>query len=257
MKNISIRSPGRFGNFIIKLKNALHIALFYDYNIILPDHKFLNTKYIVINKNITQNNKTLRDQDDFYYRDRIANIDKSLFQQNKEKVSTLINEICSIKKETPFGENDLLIHIRSGDICSGGGAHHAYLTPPLSYYTNIIKKNKFDTIYLVAEDKKNPCIIKLLEIYPDIKFKIQTLEEDIKLILRAKNIIISFGTFIPGILTFSNICKKVYSPSYFIPEIAESIIIDYIELSEYYNMMMPWKNSKEQNMLMLSYCLKE
>ena len=51
--NITIPHAHRFGNFLICIKNAIHIALFYNYNVILPKHAFINTTYIVINKNIT------------------------------------------------------------------------------------------------------------------------------------------------------------------------------------------------------------
>ena len=49
--------------------------------------------------------------------------------------------------------NDIVIHIRSGDIFSNK-PDSFYLPPPLSFYVNILKNKKFDKIILVSEDKK-------------------------------------------------------------------------------------------------------
>ena len=58
--NIEIRGQaGRLGNFLMQIKHALHIALHNNYNVILPKHKFINTTYIVINKNISIGEKKI------------------------------------------------------------------------------------------------------------------------------------------------------------------------------------------------------
>ena len=43
---------GRLGNNIHQLKNVIQIGIYYNYNIILPNHSFFNTNYIVFNKDI-------------------------------------------------------------------------------------------------------------------------------------------------------------------------------------------------------------
>ena len=42
---------GRLGNNIIQLINVLSIALYYNYNIIIPPHAFFNKQFININNN--------------------------------------------------------------------------------------------------------------------------------------------------------------------------------------------------------------
>ena len=54
-------------------------------------------------------------------------------------------------------ENDVVIHIRSGDIFNKC-PHPVYIMPPLSYYVNILNEKNFNKIYLVAADKLNPFI---------------------------------------------------------------------------------------------------
>ena len=178
MKNIEIKQSGRFGNFLMRLKNCIHIALFYNFNVILPKHNFVNTTYIVINKNITLENDKIIDSNNFFYRNKINNIDIKLFNINEDKVKTIIKNILLFPTNlTPLGINDLVIHIRSGDLFIKSVPHPRYLTPPISYYKNIIDQNKnYENIYIIAEDCINPCINKLLEIYPTIKFKIQSLQ---------------------------------------------------------------------------------
>ena len=175
-----------------------------------------------------------------------------LFQKNKDTVITILNDIFIFKNIPPLGNNDLVIHIRSGDIFRGTGAHIGYLSPPLSYFKNIIEQNNYDNIYLVAEDTVNPCINRLLELYPRIIFKIQTLEQDIKLILAATNIVISIGTFIPELLNLSNNIKNIYRPSYVYCN-KPDCKIHITDLNEYKKSMLPWKNTPKQHEIMVNY----
>lgn len=256
MKNLNIKACGKIGNFIVQLSNAIKIAMFYNYNVIVPDHPYINTTYIVINNNVNLHNEKITDPNDFFYTNKIKNIDIKLFKMNIEKTCEILKNSFNIKNEISLDDNDLLIHIRSSDIF-GVNPHPAYLTPPLSYYVNIINKNNFNEIYLIAEDRINPCINKLLELYPKIKFKIQSLEEDVKLILGAKNVVMGFGTFIPSLLLVSDNIKKLYKPSYMnndeLDILNRIIKVFNIELSVYKTRMTPWKNTLEQRKFMLTY----
>ena len=257
MKNIMIKTDGYTGNFIQRIYNVLRIALFYNYNVILPENKLINTTYIVINKNIDKNFEKITDKNCFMNTETIENIDRSLFELNKERSIEIMKDIFVIKPDNILGKNDLLIHIRSRDLFNYN-IETFYICPPLSYYVDIIEKNNYDKIYLIAEDRKNPCINKLIELYPNIIFKLQSLENDIKLILDAENIVISCGTFITSLLLLSNKCKNIYIPSC-APEwtrraISNNINKYFIELPEYCKKIGPyWKNTPEQNELMISY----
>ena len=256
MKNIDIRVCRKIGNFIIMLSNAIKIALFYNYNVIIPNHPYINTTYIVINNDINLNNEKIIDPHNFFYTTKVKNIDIKLFKKNTLKTLEILKSCFALKNEIQLGDNDLLIHIRSSDIF-GDNPHPSYLTPPLSYYVNIIDKNNFNEIYLIAEDRINPCINRLLQLYPKIKFKIQSLEEDVKLILGAKNVVMGFGTFIPSLLLVSDNIKELYKPSYMNNDetdmLNKMIKVFNIELSAYKKRMTPWKNTLEQRKFMLTY----
>jgi hypothetical protein len=249
--NLKIEQAGRLGNFLIQIKNSLHIAFYYNYNVILPVHSLLNTTYIIINKEVTLGNKIITDKSNFFYKRLIQNIDKCVFDINADKIIMIMKDIFKIKNISPLENNELVIHIRSGDIFKLK-PHSGYIMPPLSYYTNIIEQKKYKNIYLLAEDCINPCINQLLQLYPTIIFKLQSLEEDIKIILAARNIVMSFGTFIPSLLMLSNNKKNVYSPSYSgynNPDCRVHIT----DLQEYHNIMTPWRNTVEQREIMLTY----
>jgi len=250
--NINISKALRLGNFFIQINNALHIALYYNYNIILPKHEFLNTTYVIINKDVTPEAEQITNCDYFFTRNKIENVDDSIFYINSDKVLTIMKDIFVFNYISPLGNNDLLLHIRSGDIFSDNTPHPCYIMPPLSYYKNIIDQNNYDNIYLIAEDRLNPCINRLLELYPKIMFKLQPLEEDVKMVMAACNVVISYGTFIPSLLNLSNNIKNIYCPSYFVcGKVGSNTHVT--DLSKYQAIMSPWKNTPDQKITLLEY----
>lgn len=258
MKNIKIgRWVGRLGNNIIQLSNLIQIALYYNYNIILPKHKHFNTTYIKINDKVTIDTpETFINPTHFFYRHRIVGIDKNLFNENINETRKILKECFNIKTNdiTPLGSKDVVIHIRSSDIFVK--PHPMYVLPPLSYYINIMKNINFDRIVIISDNKKNPCIDKLLQLYPNIEYKQKSLDDDIKLLLGAKYVIESFGTFTPSLLLFSPFVKHIYKPSYQFSgpiNYDDNITIHRINLSDYHKKMGKWWNKPEQVELMMTY----
>jgi hypothetical protein len=234
----------RLGNNIIQLRNVLAIGIYYGYNIEIPKHKFFNRTYIEITKETKNNTEIFIDKQgsNFFYRNKITNFPQNIYTLNQDKIKEILLDLFTIKYDSlkKLNDNDVVIHIRSGDIFHNN-IHPLYICPPLSYYIDIIEKNNFESIYLVAEDTKNPCINKLLELYPKIIFKNCSLEEDIKIILSSVNIIGSFGTFIPALSDLTYNIKKIYMPDYT------------FEYAHYRSLMFPWKNTPEQLNIMLNY----
>ena len=245
---------GRLGNNMIQLLNVISIGLYYNYNIIIPYHKYFIEKYIVLNKNVTDHNKVITNNDQFFRKHKIKNIDSHLFDDTniKNKAVVILKSIFSFQEITPLNNNNIVIHIRSGDIFKTD-PNTNYPPPPLSYYINILNNNHFENIYLIAEDTRNPTINKLLELYPNIRFKIQSLNDDIRLLLSSPNVIMSVGTFVPMLLTISNNIKNVYKTSFETGPIGSHITIHNTNLKEYYKKMFPWKNTEEQRKLMMTY----
>lgn len=261
---------GRLGNNIIQIKNAIQIGLYYNYKTItIPYSVFFNTTIINISdennkSNINNNDETIiTDENNFFYETKIKNINIELFKLNIDKTIIILKKIFKISGKLKLNDNDIVIHIRGGDIFTNN-PHPLYIMPPLSYYTTILNNNNFNKIYLIAEDTFNPVIHKLIQLYPNIVFKLiniqNDIENDIELLLSCNNVIESFGSFTKCLLLLSENIENVYKPSYQSTFLIESkkynnkiIKINDIDLDDYRKKMFPWKHTKEQLNLMINY----
>jgi hypothetical protein len=163
-----------------------------------------------------------------------------IFKQNIEERNKILQKAFLISNINKLHENDLVIHIRSGDIFSSK-PHPSYVPPPLSYYTKEIDKYKYEKIHIICEDTINPVVNELLKLYKNAVYEKNTLEKDIRIILGAKNIIFSVGTFITSLMLLSDNNKAVIKGP------------NNEELKEYYKIMKPWKNTIEQRNYILTY----
>lgn len=207
---------GRIGNNIITLSNALHVALEENYDaIIFPKNSYFNKTYIKLNEcDLNTKNFIEHDSETFF---RYNN--KDILKKNKKLVLKHLTDLFKIKYESiPKGKyNDLYIHIRSGDLFSGGKCNNKIYCenqPDYKFYKNIIDSNNYEKIYIIAEDSNNPIINKLINEYPNIIYSKKSLEEDIKLIMGSRNIIYGYTTFVPTILYFNKGVKNVYRNRY-------------------------------------------
>ena len=229
---------GRLGNNIMQLQNAIHIALFYKIN-----HPFFDVsvieKYFAHHDN-EKSSIVFEDKHNFYYKPIVP---LEVFQNNADDVKSILHRAFKIKRDevNKLDNDTVVIHIRSGDIFDPN-PHPDYVPPPLVYYTNIIENNSFKQIIMVSEDSKNPIVNKLLELYPNISYKKNSLDNDIKIILGATNIVSSVGSFIPSLLYFSCNIKKIFTVGMYKKE-----------LNNYYLSNLPWKNTEQQQTTILNY----
>jgi len=267
MNNLKIlKWKGRLGNNIMQVRNALHICYFYKVNLYIPKHNFFNCQYININKNFTNNkNYFYNFNNNFRIRSKINNVNKKCFDLNYDLVLNKLKEITKNSNKYDFDNDDLLIHIRGGDILKNHW--NPYIPVPISYYSNIIKKEKWNNIYIISESK-NFIVKELLYLFPNIIFENDTLENDISKIISCKNLIISIGTFTTELILFNTNIKNIYIPEDkniikegYYNEINYDFIkyvncnIHKINLSEYFKKIGVWKNLDYQKKLLLEYKL--
>lgn len=233
---------GRFGNNTHQLKNAIQMCMFLKCKIqfTCKPHKYFDIR--IIEKYFSSNGdigRTIQTPDSFY---RINQFPKEARTQNVAEAVELLKQAFQYNGvKQMYSDDDIVIHIRSGDIFKLT-PHLYYTPPPLCYYTHIINSNTYNRIILIAEDNKNPVIDKLLQLYPNIEYKQQTLDEDIKTILGSSHIVCSIGSFIPALHLLSENITKIYNPGQFSSQ-----------LSQYHQKNKPWKNTEEQKKLMLEY----
>ena len=246
---------GRLGNNLYQLQNCILISLFYKYNIIIPKHKYCTSTILNLFPNCTTNhiNGT------FYYRSKLNMYQEDCFSKNILEMRKVLKNITNFEFSTEQLEiENVVIHIRSGDIFKTNGKNHpGYIVPPMSYYTHILNKNKYKKIYIVAENSKNPCIDELLKLYDNAVFKKQNLTDDIKLICSAQNLICSFGSFVPNILQLTEHKINVYVASHdflhMFPFDKKELNIEIINCDAYKNHIGKWVNSLEQIESLMNY----
>jgi len=80
----------RLGNNLIQLHNAILIALYYNYNLNIPPHQFLNKTYIKIHDGLNGRHISSPESNNFFFRHRIKNIHKELFTQNNVRADIIV-----------------------------------------------------------------------------------------------------------------------------------------------------------------------
>ena len=123
---------GRLGNNIIQLSNIIDIAITYKHNIKMnvKKHNFFDVSIIEKYFNKYNNNEIITDDKNFYYRDKLP-FPNEIFKQNIEESNKILKKAFLINNINKLHENDIVIHIRSGDIFSSKWVHPNYVPPPL------------------------------------------------------------------------------------------------------------------------------
>jgi hypothetical protein len=135
----------------------------------------------------------------FYY---ILNIKPEI------RINLIRKEIIRNLNKINVGKNDLYIHIRSGDIFII--PHPPYAQPPLCFYRKILNNNKFNKVFLIAEDKNNPIIEKILKEYSNIIYLKNSIKEDISYLINGYNIVSSISSFLISIIQLNYNLKTLF-----------------------------------------------
>ena len=173
---------------------------------------------------------------------------------NEMKLYLLREEVLSNLPKIKQNQNDLYVHIRSGDIFLTNIAS-GYSQPPLCFYQKIINDNKFDKIWLISNGFENPVIFKLLKLYSNVKFMQTTLELAISVIVNAYNLAIPRSTFSTTLISLNTNLKNLFVYKMFDFDLSYiNSNIHIMKPSRKYNLIMKgkWKNTKEQLDLMIS-----
>ena len=281
MNNFFVYCKVGFGNLIVTLSKILFYRKIIGYDHVKLDSKkfwFIKNKIFVDKFNITlevedrakymtpskkmkclPHSKTLCIScNDFFY----------FFYKIKPEITInyLRDEIINNLPKVNTSPDDLYIHIRSGDIF-GHLIHFPYSQPPLCFYFKILENFKFKKIFLFTSyEKNNPVIQKLLDAYPNIISKVNTIENDIAYLINAYNIVGSKSSFFSSNVQLNYNVKHIWDyNNYRIKEKAlhqhydlykyphNNFTIFRMEPSfEYKNKMYVWKNNKRQRYLMIN-----
>ncbi len=258
---------GRLGNNIIQIINAIYYAIEHNHNIIqFPEHNMLLNNTIIINENAIDVNSVVSDT--FFYILKY-NIKRQEPYEMKEIFNKYIRYIFKIIdtsiSDIQYNNTDnLYIHIRGGDIFNSN-PHSYYVQPPLYYYKEIIKTYKH--IYIITEDKLNPCINELIKL-ENVTLLDYDMNQQLNIVKQSQNLAIGFSTFGFLLYLLSPSLKNIYVPDYsinycklenwgenFYPHGSwGNTLCNIINLPNYIKVN-EWYNTSEQQNLMINYML--
>jgi hypothetical protein len=256
------RWNNRTGNHLVALLNTIEHSFNRNnfYKLEIPEHKLFTLK-----SNLNLSNKEICECNKIHDFTHIINpnIHNQLSLEELKNIYLKYVKYNDLFTKYDISENDIGIHIRSGDIFVGNHPHGYYIQPPLNYYTEIINNNINKSIIIVFENYNNPVINKLKEIYENkqnIKFQSSTLEKDIFTLSKCKLLVWGTGTFCIIPYCLSTTIQKQIIPKTFVGAIKffnnnkSTNTMLFIDLPNYIH---GWKNSEEQRKIMLDYKLND
>jgi len=209
--NYRISWFGRFGNNMVQIANAIQLCEKDHTNLILPEYtqwqsiKFKTNKIIVYDDVIDDQviEKGILWYDFLESGDELRRICKNY-----------ILKIINYEKQN-LSNNDLVIHIRGGDLFFLPEPPINMNQAPFSFYKKVIEMQQFDKIYVVYEDFLNPNVQLLKDTYENV-ILIDDLQMAINLLLSAKNIVsCGITTFSRMLALCSENIEKHYIPGFF------------------------------------------
>ena len=140
-------------------------------------------------------------------------------------------------------DNDLIIHVRSGDVFEKNKPFNkkmdemfsCFVSPPYIFYKNIIEKYKFKNIFIISENfNLNPIINKLLENYKTAVFLTNDLITDFSILMKAKHFIPGHSDLSRVAILLSDVPKNIYISKRIFPN-NSNINTIYFNYESYYN----------------------
>jgi hypothetical protein len=188
-------------------------------------------------------------------------------EETRDIVRTCIRPLFSrLPDHIPAkADDELLIHIRSGDIFSTWVAP-TYPQPPLAFYQMVIRRllaeGRIARIKLVFENRLNP-VIPVLEAWiaeRGIPMSTQsgTLIDDVAALMNGRYLVFGLGTFGPGVCQLSDRVEQVFYFASGWPQHFKSIstigqVVEVLDVAGGYTKVGEWDNSPERRALMLEY----
>ncbi|MEO1002702.1 MAG: hypothetical protein AAFX65_06270 [Cyanobacteria bacterium J06638_7] len=172
-------------------------------------------------------------------------------------------DLLALPKALPaLAEDDLVVHLRSGDLFNNPHPHPGYGQPPLAYYLAILHSRPWRSVTLVFEDEGNPVIAALraavLHLDVPLRCASGSLSDDLAVLLSARTLVSGTGTFTSAVSALSRHLGTVYSferrfDPWGSPGLRTVALLD--SRGSYVRRLMRrnWANTAGQRQLMLRY----
>ena len=199
---------GRYGNNIISIMNALYVHenTSDSYLVINPRDKILSKiidfhqVYSAVTDDLSNIKKIdLGDVFPWQKQTLFRGLTRVSFEKRLEYKSIICNKILDLKdvSDSTIPEEDLLIHVRAGDIYRKR-TNKGYAQPPISFYEKIIKEHGFNKVHILSEDNNDFVTNQLISIFGQHRFNIiqePCYKKAFNIIRCAKNICTSTSSF--------------------------------------------------------------
>jgi len=268
----------RFGNQMLIMNKLIFYCEIIGCKKILLNPMAYNALYIndtIVDEKYGITIEVLEQNDMFEYEIySVINYDYNFFYTTynfkiENRLNVIKNEMLRNLPKVNVSSKDLYIHVRSGDLFEKELSEDyapSYAQYPLCFYTKVIESNKFKKIYIIAENKNNPVIDKLIEKYPNVVYHDDNnLDEDISYLAHAYNIIGSVSSFVVSIIKINDNLKKYWEHDNYVMDKKVSHLhhtlynyprkytIYIMEPSDQYKRhMYIWRRSEDQLKIMLN-----
>jgi hypothetical protein len=119
-----------------------------------------------------------------------------------------------VRPDPRVGEDDLVMHFRGGDAFDTIDVKPGYWQPPLAYYLAAVERERPKRIWLVFDDRRNPAIAAAQDTLSrrgvEVLIQSATLLDDLRVLLSARRLVSSVGTFIPAVAMLSQRINTFY-----------------------------------------------
>jgi len=183
--------------------------------------------------------------------------------ETRSMVKNVVGALFSgLQPREDLTANDLVVHVRSGDIYFRERVGN-WGQPPVAYYEKIIREGQWSRVFVVCEDNESPVLRPIAALCQSLGiehfFQSGTLAEDLALLASAPNLVVGRGTFAPAVVLLSMALEQVFFfedrfDSKFLDPSTELVrVVD--ERGSYRESVLQgrWVNSEEQRELMVSY----
>jgi hypothetical protein len=106
------------------------------------------------------------------------------------------------------GDDDVVAHLRSGDVFDRPDPNHTYGQPPLAFYLSAVLARPPRRVWLVYENQANPVIpalaARLRALGVEVVEQSASLAEDLRVMLTARRLVMGYGTLTDAVVGLSD-----------------------------------------------------
>ncbi len=179
----------------------------------------------------------------------------------------LIRPVVSAKileADPRMREDDLVLHFRAGDVFSTPELAGSHGQPPLSFYLSAVEREQPGRVWLVFEDRSNPCIEAVEDALRsrgiEVIVQSATLADDLRVLMNARRLVAGRGSFVYWIAHLSGKLRRAYfmhkpGRMWSLRELGVEIVLAEDSDGEFEAKLLRgnWLNTPEQRGLLMSY----